>query len=108
MSKIGTILLEGCSGEKYDFSIYPLDTNFKNLGGVYYISKRLDKIHSHIYLGITEDLSSRFDNHHKQKCFDENGANCISIHLNESEEERELIEKDILCKYNFPCNENNN
>jgi hypothetical protein len=108
MSKMGTITLEGCSGENYEFSIYPLGTNFKSVGGVYYISKRIDRTHSHIYLGITDSLSSRFDNHHKQKCFDKNGANCISVHVSESEEEREIIEKDILCKYSFSCNETNN
>lgn len=108
MSKIGTITLKGCSGQNYEFSIYPLGTNFKSIGGVYYISKRIDKTHSHIYLGTTEDLSSRFDDHHKQRCFNRNGANCISVHVNQSKEGRELIEKDILCKYNFACNETNN
>ncbi|WP_299117095.1 hypothetical protein [uncultured Winogradskyella sp.] len=108
MAKLGTIILDGCSSKTYEFSIYSIDTNFKQLGGIYYISRRENKNHTHIYLGITEDLSTRFDNHHKQDCFDENEANCISIHLNESEEERELIEKDILCKYNFLCNDTNN
>ncbi len=108
MSRIGTITLEGCSGNSYEFNIYPIGANFIPIGGVYYISHREDRTHTHIYLGITEDLSTRFANHHKEDCFIENEANCISIHQNESEEERQEIEKDILCYYNFPCNEINN
>lgn len=108
MAKIGTVLLEGCSGKTYNFDIYLIGTNFRVLGAVYFISKREDGNHQRIYLGITEDLSTRFDNHQKQDCFEKHNANCISIHLNESKEQRELIEKDILCKYSFPCNDQNN
>ena len=105
MAKTGTLTLEGCSGKTYEFEIYPIDTNFKVLGAIYFISKRENRNYERIYVGITEDLSTRFDNHHKQDCFDKHEANCISIHLNQSKKERELIEKDILCKYNFKCND---
>lgn len=108
MAKIGTITFEGCSGKIYIFGIYPIGTNFKAFGGVYYISEKKDENHTHIYLGITEDISSRFNDHHKQDCFDKNSANCISIYLVESKKDRKLIEKDILCNYNFICNEVNN
>ncbi len=108
MAKIGTISLNGCSGKIYSFNIYSIDTSFNALGAVYYISKRSNENHSHIYLGITEDLSTRFNNHHKQACFDKLKANCISVLLNSSEKDRKKIEEDILCNYNFPCNEVNN
>jgi len=108
MARLGTIILEGCSGKTYDFDIYPIDTIFKALGAIYFISKRKDRNHEKIYLGITEDLSTRFVNHHKQDCFDKHDANCISVHLNQSETERESIEKDILCKHDFSCNKTNN
>lgn len=109
MSKIGTIILTGCSGNEYSFDIYSFNTTFKPLSGIYYISKRNQKReHTAIYLGITDDLSSRFNNHHKGDCFVKNGANCISILLENSKERREEIEKDILCNYNFPCNDKSN
>lgn len=110
MTKSGVLILEGCSSKKYPFDIYEAGTLFKPIGGVYHISARSmgddDKgYHSHIYIGRTDNLSTRFDNHHKQKCFDKNNANCISIHECESEKEREEIEKDLLCKYKTLCND---
>lgn len=105
---MATITLEGCSGNSYEFTVYEKGTEFNSVGGVYCVTKIIDNIHSLIYLGITNDLSSRFDNHHKEDCFVENGATHICIHRESSEDERSRIEKDILCKYNFPCNETNN
>lgn len=109
MAKIAEIELIGCSGKKYTFSIYPITTSFVSLGGVYYISKRVDikgiGNHTHIYLGVTDNLSTRFDNHHKQDCFEKDQANCVSILLCDDEDERFEIEKDLLCNYNFKCNE---
>lgn len=105
MSKIGTINLKGCSGIDYTFDIYPITTAFKPLSGIYYIS-RFDSAgnHSNIYLGITENLATRFVNHHKRDCFIQHSANCISILLQNSEKRRIDIEEDILCNYSFPCN----
>ena len=108
MAKIETISLKGCSGKTYNFDVYHIGTDFKALGAVYCISKRKDNNHTLIYLGITDDLSTRFNNHHKEDCFKNHNANCVSVHLNSSEKERKLIEQDLLCNYNFPCNEVNN
>lgn len=109
MAKIADLTLKGCSEKKYVFSVYPIDTSFKSLGGVYYISKRIvtdGKVsHTHIYLGVTDDFSTRLNNHHKKDCFEKNQANCVSILLCDEEDERFEIEKDILCNYNFKCNE---
>jgi hypothetical protein len=109
MTKIADLTLKGSSKTEYTFKVYPIGTSFKKLGGVYYISKRTESdgkgSHTQKYIGITEDLSSRFDNHHKADCFKKNGANCISVHLCESEDERQEIEKDLLSNYDCPCNE---
>jgi len=105
MAKIGTISLQGCSGKLYEFNIYEFGTNFNSLGAVYFISKRHDENHTTIYLGITDDLSTRFNNHHKKECIIKYGANCISVLQNASEVERKSIEEDILCYYDFPCND---
>lgn len=35
MSKLGTLTLTGASGTKYKFEVYPVDTNFSAVGGVY-------------------------------------------------------------------------
>ena len=108
-SKLGTLTLKGVSGNEYKFNVYPLNTDFKSIGGIYYISKRIVKengigSHSKLYIGQTEDLSERFDNHHKWDCFEENSANAISIYREESKDERLGIEKDLIDNYEPPCN----
>jgi len=98
------------SGTEYTFKVYSLDTKFnKDYEAVYFVTKRVKKTnggysHIRIYVGETGDLSTRFDNHHKQDCFDENGANCICIYGEQDEKTRLKIEKDLIEKYNPPCN----
>lgn len=57
-----------------------------------------------MYVGITDDLSSRFRNHHKESCFDKYNANCICIYLESSKMQRAAIEKDLIDAYSPPCN----
>jgi len=73
MAKLGTITLKGLSGTEYKFNVYKWDTDFDNIGAVYYISNRHKDddggwTHIKIYIGQTGDLSDRFDNHHKSEC----------------------------------------
>lgn len=108
MAKIADASWKGQSGAKYDFAVYPLGTDFKPLGAVYIVTKRTVKdgsgTHDFIYIGQTEDLSTRFDDHHKDACFTKHGANCISVHLNSSESQRLDIETDLCRLHNPPCN----
>ncbi|MAT56654.1 MAG: hypothetical protein CMF23_01625 [Ignavibacteriae bacterium] len=111
MTKYGTVTFTGKSGSKYEFTIYSFDTDFKdNVSCVYFVTKRSQSSngnHSHtrIYVGETSDLSERFSNHHKQKCFKKNNANCICIYLEKSEKTRLEIEQDLIDNYNPPCND---
>lgn len=77
---------------------------------VYIITKRVAKAggggsHTYLYVGETGDLSTRFDGHHKQECFDEHGANCIGIHLDASEDSRLEKESDLHDAGEWPCND---
>lgn len=107
-----TLVLEGTSGEEYAFQIYSPDTLFNAFGGIYVFSNRYlrENRYSHflIYIGKTEDLSARFDNHHKQDCTIKNQANTICILFENSAKRQEQIETDLLLNYNTPCNEKNN
>ena len=109
MDKIGTFPLTGKSGTKYSFEVYPMDQDFKAIGGVYAITRRqkLGNTHTHdvIYVGQTSDLSTRFDNHHKADCFSDNNANCICVHTDGSEASRLGKEEDLLKNYSTPCND---
>lgn len=109
MAKIGDLALTGVSGKQYSFSVYPLNTEFKALGGVYYFSIRTTKPdgggnHTPLYIGQTSDLSSRFTDHHKEACMDSRGVNCISVHVDQDEDSRLAKEQDLIAAYNPPCN----
>lgn len=108
MSKIGVASFKGQSGKMHEFNVYPLNTYFKAIGAVYAITIRKvtgkEGRHEILYVGQTTDLSERFDDHHKQDCFDRHRANCICIHAEGHAQTRLAIEKD-LCNYHAPiCN----
>lgn len=106
------VILEitGKSGAKYVFTIYNIYTNFKPVGGLYLFTKLLEdkETHKYIYLGITNNLSTRFDNHHKEDCIKKNGSTHISIYFESNQLSREKAESDILSAINTTCNEKMN
>jgi hypothetical protein len=111
MSKLteSIFTVKGASGTKYEFNIYSLDTNFKAIGGIYIFTQRSNSNQQFernlVYCGKTNDLSNRFESHHKEDCIRQNGANCICVMLVSSEQERRAIEADILSGNDFKCNE---
>jgi hypothetical protein len=111
MAKLGSMMIKGASGTTYEFTVYSGDTLFKPVGSVYVVSKRTPKRdgggeHDFLYIGEAGDLSERFDDHHKQRCFDTHGANCISVLPKTREDERLRIEEDILGNGgSWPCND---
>lgn len=106
---MSTINYTGKSKKEYTFDLYPVGTNFKKLGAVYIVTKREVKEgvgnHTLLYVGKADDLSTRFDNHHKQDCFDKRGGNYIGVHLLGTEKERDSVEKDLVPALNPPCND---
>jgi len=111
MAKLASITFTGKSGTKYEFNAYPWGTNFKkDYGAVYFVTKRTKNSeggysHTQIYVGQTENLSTRFDDHHKQYCFDRHGANCICVYGAQDENTRLKVEQDLINNYHPPCNE---
>ncbi|MDE2462124.1 MAG: GIY-YIG nuclease family protein [Alphaproteobacteria bacterium] len=106
---MATIAFTGKSKKRYKFTVHPLGTEFKSVGAVYFITSRKKTksgsyVHTRIYVGETGDLSERFDNHHKEKCFKKHGANCICIHREEDEDARLEIEQDLIDLCDPPCN----
>lgn len=100
-----TITATGKSGKKYEFRVYPWGTSFKALGGVYLVLKRKpDGSYDVIYVGQTGDLSERFEDHHKQGCFNRNGKTHIAVRVEAVERTRLAIEADLIVNYNPPCN----
>ena len=110
MASLGTIIFTGKNGKKYEFDIYEFGTKFKPLSAVYFITNRIKQSdnsynHTRIYVGETDDLSTRFDNHHKDNCFKKHKANCTCIHLDNSEKSRLEKEKDLIENYHPLCND---
>ncbi len=110
------LALKGLSGNQYIFDLYIYD-DFSELksaffakAAVYLFTRRritnYGFTHDLVYLGETDNLSTRFGNHHKEKCISSHFANCIGIHAVSSDDiKRKAIETDILSAYDFPCNE---
>lgn len=110
MAKISTMTLDGKSGEKYIFNVWPMDQAFNNVGAVYAVTRRYknaegEYVHAVIYVGETGDLSTRFDNHHKADCFVEHNANCICTHQESDEDSRLAKEDDLIKEIGPPCND---
>jgi len=110
MALVDNFTITGKSGTMYPFKVYPMGQAFKALGGVYAITKRELRLgnaplYHFVYIGETGDLSTRFDNHHKQACFDKAGADFIGVHLDGAQKSRTSTESDILAAHKWPCND---
>ncbi len=115
-----TITIKGMSGTNYIFNVYgftrfsDLANAFKSIPALYAFTRRfpnnpISYTHDLIYVGETGDLSTRFDNHHKQDCIVRGNANCICIHSFQGTTlERLAAEADILNAFDLPCNIKNN
>lgn len=101
---VNTVTATGSSGAQYSFKVYPWDTPFKSIGGVYLVLRTGNPSFDLIYVGQTEDLNSRFDSHHKQPCFDRKGRTHIAVLVEPSEPKRLRIESDLVTKYQPSCN----
>jgi hypothetical protein len=104
-----TIILVGKSGNKYDFTIYSLNTSFNDVGAVYVFTHAAPKptgghSHSLIYVGQTGTLRTRLSNHHQRYCIDRYSANRICVMAETNEARRLAIEKDLIDNYHPPCN----
>jgi len=109
MTKLATFTRTGISGKKYNFNVYSKDTEFNEIGAVYFITRRAKNVegefrHTPIYIGQTGDLSVRFDNHHRLDCFKRHNWNCICVHRDDNESSRLKKESDLIDAYDPPCN----
>ncbi len=110
MAKLATMTFTGASETKYEFDVYSRDINFQKVAAVYFITKRTQEsaggyTHIPIYVGQTNDLSERFDDHHKASCFKRHGANCICTYREDDETKRLRIESDLISQYSPLCND---
>ncbi len=69
--------------------------------------KKTDGSYSYkiIYIGQTDNLKERHSSHHKQECFDNNGATHLCVLIEQLQKERLRIECDLINNYQLICNE---
>jgi hypothetical protein len=104
--RIGSVVFNGRSGEKYCFEVWPVETRFKPAAAVYFVTKRELTAgvfsragHEHLYLGQTSDLSGPLGTAAQLAWFDKQGANCVCIYSAESEARRAAIQRDLKEAY---------
>ncbi|MGA2120363.1 MAG: hypothetical protein ABSH56_37285 [Bryobacteraceae bacterium] len=109
MAKISTMTTKGLSGREYSFSVYPMGQEFREVGGVYVVTRRYkndagEYKHVFVYIGETGDFSTRFINHHKARCFQNHKATCICTLIEEDQDARLAVEDDLVKQHDPPCN----
>ena len=96
-------------GKEYAFAAYSADTRFNDVSAVYIFTKRTvvegKGRHSFLYIGETGELGERISNHEKWRCVNEQGCNCICVHLVSGEKNRKAIEAVFLDENETPCND---
>jgi excinuclease UvrABC nuclease subunit len=104
MALVDKVTVRGASGREYEFMVYPWEEKFNPVGGVYLVLRKQIGNYGILYIGQTKDLSERFDDHHKQNCFDRNARTHIGVRVVTTEKERLAIECDLLRNYKTACN----
>ena len=106
MEKIADVTFTGQSGGKYKFEVYPRETTFNDVGGVYVFSKRGSQgTHTPLYVGQTHSFEyRRLAHHEKWECADPLGGNVICVHQENNEVQRKAKERDLIDAYQLPCN----
>jgi hypothetical protein len=106
------ITFGGKSGEKYRFQAWSLDTRFKPVAAVYFVTKRAQDqssynraSHDSIYIGQTASLADPFGTDSQFECFRKHGANCICICLIEDEAQCIAVEEDLIAAHSTHCNQ---
>jgi len=107
MTNAPTIKWRGQLGKDYTYWIYPIGTSFKKEPGNYIFAKETTPGRwTPCYIGQTKNLDQRLENHNKEECATKHGATHIHAHLTAGGEAvRKAEEKDLLVRWNPPCND---
>lgn len=109
--KYGNVIFRGKSGQSYRFEAWSLETKFKPLAGVYFVTRRGNEdsnynraTHEHVYIGHAASLAEPLGNPSQLDLFRKHGANCVCVYAADGEERRIAIEQDLLAAYPTSCN----
>ena len=107
------ITFTGKSGQKYYFHAWPLETRFKSVAAVFFVTKRgfdnktyvRSACHERIFIGQTDNLSAPFATQFQLDRFTKHGANCICVCVVANGEQRIAAEQDLIAGNTTSCNE---
>jgi len=111
MASLGKATFEGNTGTRYRFNVFPLNTRFRKLGGIYMIAYRCHGKqggyrHRILYVGSTDDFSQPFEKQHqKSQNLMQLGANCICVQSDQSQESRLEKQRDLIATFSPACND---
>jgi len=109
MGKVADARFNGRVG-KYQFGVYTLDTDFKEIGAVYIFTKRTldaarNSTHKCLYIGETDNLDKCIPNHEQWPCLNRNGVTHICVHVEQGVESRRVKKTDLRNANPTPCND---
>jgi len=111
MGKIETMDCQGKSGDTYTFNMWSINASFMEVKCVYIYAKELKDSLQPIYVGQTEHLATRLQEHKdgdskSDICIQKSGATHILVHQESSKQTRIDIETDIRNNpnYTWSCN----
>lgn len=100
-----TIIWSGQSGSEYKYWIYKIDTPFNDVSGNYIFAYESSPHQwKPVYIGQTENLKDRLDDHEKEVCAKRNLATHIHTHTNPNKDSRLAEETDLIRLWNPVCN----
>ena len=111
ITKTTDVTFQGSTGT-YNFEVYPPDTSFNAVGGVYIFAKYVPSqygtgTYTPLYIGQTISLRNRIlehQHHGKWNCAENYGVNCICVHEDADSQSRRKKEADLLAVNHPPCN----
>lgn len=108
----GTINFSGASGRRYAFQVWPMETRFKPLAAVYFVTKRAYRnrtyrtaSHDAIYIGHTDSLADAFGGGVSPERFLKFEANCVCVHPLIDPVQRAAVVADLLGANSTHCND---
>ena len=106
MGAMAVMKWQGQSGRRYKYWVYEIGTKFKETPANYVFAQETAALtFAPVYVGQTDDLSVRLDDHEKMPFIRESGATHIHVHANSRGGAARLEEEtDLVSMWNPVCN----
>ena len=85
-----------CNWKTYNFKIYPFDSKWKDVGGIYIFSVRIDYRWQALYIGQASSFKDRLPCHERWEEAYGQGARHIHAMVVAQQFERDRIEKELI------------